>query len=165
MWGKIVDLATDMRFKIGVVICGIIPLLSLVLPLFNIMTDEYEIVSFSAMQFRDIYIQYKPDSLEMFTMALFGPAITGTFVIALVLGLVAIGLCFVRKKVATIFVYVLSAISCYLPEIMLAMIIGVFEETSMMNETAMLVFLMWVTLMFPVIMAGIGLAAASKNYY
>lgn len=163
MWQKIVDLATDIRFKIGVAVFGLVPSLSLVLRLFSVVSEDYEVISFSALEFRKIYAQYR-ESFEMFLAALLGPSFTIAFVLAVVTGIAAIGLCFVQKKAATICMYVLSAISCYSPIIALSFLLPLFEDTSSVNFPVMIFFLFWATLMLPIIMAGIALAAISKNY-
>lgn len=163
MWKKIVDLSTDIRVKIVVSILGLVPSLSLVLKLFYVITDDYEIISFSALEFRKIYIEYL-GSVELFLAALTGPAITVSFVVSVVTGLAAVGLSFVRKKAATICVYVLSSISCYTPTIAIAFLAPLFEESTMANESVMTIFIFFSFLILPVCMAGIGLAALSKNY-
>lgn len=139
------------------------PSLSLVLKLFYVITDDYEIISFSALEFRKIYIEYL-GSVELFLAALTGPAITVSFVVSVVTGLAAVGLSFVRKKAATICVYVLSSISCYTPTIAIAFLAPLFEESTMANESVMTIFIFFSFLILPVCMAGIGLAALSKNY-
>ncbi len=163
MWKKIVDLSTDIRIKIGVSIFGLVPSLSLVLKLFSVITEDHEIVTFSALEFRKIYIQYR-DSLELFFAALIGPAFIIAFVISIVTGLAAIGLCFVRKKAATICVYVLSTISCYTPTLAIAFLAPLFEDSASANGMVLALFLLFSSLILPFCMAGIGLAALSKNY-
>ncbi len=163
MWKKIVDLSTDIRVKIGVSILGLVPSLSLVLRLFSIITEDYEIVTFSALEFREIYAEYH-DSLELFFAALIGPAFIAAFVISIVAGLAAFGLSFVRKKAATICVYVLSTISCYTPTLALSFLEPLFEDSASANGIVLALFLIFSSLILPVCMAGIALAAISKNY-
>lgn len=165
MWRKIVDLATDIRVKIAVAVLGLVPSLSLVLKLFSLITDDYEIVTFSALEFRKIYIQYRP-SLEMLISAILGPTFIFAFVFAVLTGAAAIGLSFIRKKAATICMYVLSSLSCYAPIFALSFLLPMFEEETevLINFPVMIIFLFWGALMLPIIMAGIALAAISKNY-
>lgn len=165
MWQKIVDLATDIRLKIGVAVLGLVPSLSLVLRLFSIKGDDYEVVSFSALEFRKIYAQYRP-SMEMLITAILGPTFVFAFVFALLAGAAAIALSFLKKKWATICTYILSTLSCYSPIIALSFLLPMFEEESSVtvNFPVMIVFLYWGALMLPIIMAGIALSALSKNY-
>ncbi len=163
MWKKIVDLSTDIRVKIGVSILGLVPSLRLVLKLFYVITEDHEVVAYSALEFREIYIHYG-ESLELFLAALTGPAITIAFVVSVVTGLAAVGLSFVRKKAAAICVYVLSSISCYTPTLAIAFLAPLFEDSTSANTSVLAIFLMFSFLILPFCMAGIALAALSKNY-
>ncbi len=112
---------------------------------------------------RELYIHYG-DSLELFLAALTGPAINIAFVVSVVTGLAAVGLSFVRKKAATICVYVLSSISCYTPTLAIAFLAPLFEDSASANEPVLVIFILFSFLILPFCMAGIALAAISKNY-
>jgi len=163
MWKKIVDLSTDIRVKIGAAILGFIPSLGLVLKYFYVLDEDHNIVSFSALEFREIYIEYSGDK-GLFAAALFESMFRGIFVVSIIAGLAAIGLSFIRKKAVTITVYALTLISGYLPTLALSFILPLFEESSNANMAVMLFFIMLGSCIFPISMAGIALAALSKNY-
>lgn len=163
MWKKIVDLATDIRFKIIVAVLSLIPSLGMVLKYFYVIDENYEIVKFSALEFREIFFEYQGD-IGMLVAAFFGPLFTVIFVLSVIAGLTAIGLSFVQKKAATIVVYVLTMISDYAPTLAFSFMLPLFEESSVANISVMLAFILWGTCLCTISMAGIVLAAISKNY-
>ncbi len=163
MWKKIVDLSTDIRVKIAAAILSLVPPLGLVLKYFYVLDEDNNIVSFSALEFREIYIEHNGDNV-MFAAAAIQPLFTTIFVVSVIAGLTAIGISFIRKKAATIMVYVLTLISGYTPTLAFSFMLSLFEESSVANLPVILILIMWGSCVFPISMAGIALAALSKNY-
>lgn len=162
MDNKVAEFFRKRSVKIAVAVLSGLPAFTMLMKLFSLTTDSGEVIKFSAYHSAEVIVNYG-DLGEIIAVAVFGPIISGAFVLSVFMALGAVGMAFFKQKSAVIISYALSFIPNLALMTAMSVLNSLISEMAVTYSPLVIITLLWNMTFLLVSLSGIVFTAVSKN--